>query len=77
MLLQATTWNATDLKDFPIQIEMKESGNSTIMHFMNVKLVTPDPQLFEIPAGFKEEGTPAPKAAAPAPKATAPVPKKT
>jgi hypothetical protein len=68
VLLEATTWNATDLKDFPIQIEMKESGNSTIMHFMNVKLVTPDPQLFEIPAGFKDESTPAPKTAAPAQK---------
>ena len=43
MLLQATTWNATDLKDFPIQIEIKENGNTTIMHFMNVNLAKPDP----------------------------------
>ena len=34
VLLQATTWNATDLKDFPVQIEINENGNSTIMHFM-------------------------------------------
>jgi hypothetical protein len=68
VLLQATTWNATDLKDFPIQIEMKDNGNSTILHFMNVNLVKPDPKLFDIPAGYKEEGAPAPKAAAPAPK---------
>jgi hypothetical protein len=64
VLLQATTWNASDLKDFPIQIEMKENGNSTIMHFMNVNLANPDPKLFDIPAGFKEEGG-APKQAAP------------
>ena len=25
-VLEAITWNATDLKDFPIQIEMKEKG---------------------------------------------------
>lgn len=56
VLLQATTWNAADLKDFPIQIELKEGGNSTIMHFMNVKLAIPDPHIFDIPAGFKEEG---------------------
>lgn len=74
VLLQATTWNATDLKDFPIQIELKENGNITIMHFKNVGLVKPDPRLFEIPAGFKEEGGAAPKAAAP--KSAAPATKK-
>jgi hypothetical protein len=68
VLLQATTWNAVDLKDFPLQIEMKDSGNSTILHFMNVNLVKPDPKLFDIPAGFKEEGASAPKSAAPATK---------
>jgi len=66
VLLQATTWNAADMKDFPIQIELKESGNITIMHFLNVKLVSPDPRLFDIPAGFKEEGAPTPKPTAPA-----------
>jgi hypothetical protein len=54
VLLQATTWNATDLKDFPIQIEMKEGGNTTIMHFQNVNLNKPDAKLFEIPAGYKD-----------------------
>ena len=63
VLLQANTWNATDLKDFPIQVELKENGNTTIMHFMNVNLVQPDPRLFEIPAGFKEEGASTPKPA--------------
>lgn len=65
VLLQATTWNATDLKDFPIQMELKENGNSTTMHFMNVKLVTTDPRIFDIPAGYKEEGGGAPKPTAP------------
>jgi len=65
VLLQATTWNAADLKDFPLQVELKEGGNSTIMHFMNVKLAMPDPRIFDIPAGYKEEGVNAPKPAAP------------
>jgi len=68
VLLQATTWNAADLKDFPIQIEMKDSGNSTTLHFMNISLVKPDSKLFDIPAGFKEEGGAAPKSPAPAAK---------
>ena len=63
VLLTATTWNATDMKDFPIQIEMKENGNSTIMHFINVNLAKPDPRLFDIPAGFKDEGSAAAKTA--------------
>jgi hypothetical protein len=63
VLLQATTWNASDMKDFPLQIQMTDSGNSTILHFINVNLAKPDPKLFDIPAGFKEEG--APKQAAP------------
>ena len=68
VLLQATTWNATDLNNFPIQVELKESGNSTIMHFVNVKLVKPDPRLFDIPAGFKEESSASGRAASPAKK---------
>ena len=32
-VLEAVTWNATDLKDFPLQIEMKEKDNTVLMHF--------------------------------------------
>ena len=28
-VLEAITWNATDLKDFPLQIEMKEKDNTS------------------------------------------------
>jgi len=65
VLLQATTWNATDMKDFPLQIELKENGFSTIMHFMKVNLAMPDPRLFDIPAGYKEEGASVPKPTGP------------
>jgi hypothetical protein len=54
VLIQATTWNAADLKDFPIQIEMKESGNTTTMHFQNVNLAKPDAKLFDIPSGYRD-----------------------
>jgi hypothetical protein len=50
--LESTTWNATDLKNFPIRIETTESGTPTTMSFKNVELSKPSASLFEPPAGF-------------------------
>jgi len=52
-LLEATTWNATDLKNLPIQIEMKQKDNTVRMHFTQISLVKPDAALFEVPATYK------------------------
>lgn len=57
-LLDATTWNATDLQDFPIQIEMRDSGNITVMHFQQVSFARPDSRLFEPPPGYQAFNTP-------------------
>jgi hypothetical protein len=51
-LLEATTWNATDLKDFPVQIAVQSKDNTTIIHFNQIQLVKPAPAQFEPPAGF-------------------------
>jgi hypothetical protein len=51
-VLEAVTWNATDLKDFPLQVEMKEKDRTVRMHFTDVRLVKPDAQQFEIPNGY-------------------------
>ena len=51
-VLEATTWNAADLKDFPIQIETKEKGNTVLMRFSQVQLAKPDAKQFELPAGY-------------------------
>ena len=51
-VLQAVTWNATDLKDFPLQIEMKEKQNTVRMHFTQLRFTKPDPQQFNLPAGY-------------------------
>ena len=51
-VLEALTWNATDLKDFPLQIEMKEKGNNVRMRFTQVRFVKPEAKQFEIPAGY-------------------------
>lgn len=49
---EATTWNATDLKDFPVQIETKDKDNQVVMTFRQVQLVRPDAKQFEIPTDY-------------------------
>jgi len=50
---EATTWNATDLKGFPIRIRMSADADLTvIMDFKDVKLARPDAARFEGPAGM-------------------------
>lgn len=51
-VLEANVWNAADLKDFPLQVEMKEKGNTVRMRFSQVRLAKPDARLFEVPAGY-------------------------
>ena len=51
-VFEALTWNATDLKDFPLRIEMKEKVNTIRMSFSQVRFVKPDAKQFEIPAGY-------------------------
>lgn len=53
-VLQATTWNAADLKDFPVQIELKEKQDTVRMHFTEIRLGTADPKQFDVPAGYGE-----------------------
>jgi hypothetical protein len=64
VLIQAVTWNATDLKDFPVQIQTQENGNITLMRFQQVSLAKPAPAVFELPAGFKQYSNPQDLAAA-------------
>lgn len=45
-------WNASDLKDFPVQIQTKEGDNTSMMKFRQVQLTKPDPALFEPPADY-------------------------
>jgi hypothetical protein len=48
----ATLWNATDLKDFPVQIQSSERDITVTMHFKDIQLATPNASLFDPPAGF-------------------------
>ena len=46
-----TVWNATDLKNFPIKIEMNEQGNAIIMSYSDISFAKPDVNLFNPPTG--------------------------
>jgi hypothetical protein len=52
--VDVTLWNATDLKDFPVQIQTKEKENTSMMRFKQVQLTKPDPALFEPPADYTQ-----------------------
>jgi len=47
-----TTWNATDLNNFPIKTEMQEGGSTITTHFSDIKLSAPDASLFDPPSDF-------------------------
>jgi len=53
----ATVWNASDLKEFPVQIRMTEGDSTLLMKFRDVKLGTPDPARFEPPSGLAKYKT--------------------
>jgi len=52
--VDAITWNATDLKDFPIQIQTKEEENTSLVKFKQVEFATPDAAQFEPPSGYAQ-----------------------
>lgn len=51
---EATVWNATELKKFPVRIETGKDNTKVRMSFKNVKLAKPDAKLFDPPANYKK-----------------------
>lgn len=49
-----TVWNATDLKDFPVQIMTKEKDDTVIIRYKDIQLGKPEPKQFDVTADFKE-----------------------
>jgi hypothetical protein len=52
--VEAITWNATDLKDFPLQIQTKEAGKTSFVRFSQVRFEKSDAAEFEPPSNFTE-----------------------
>jgi outer membrane lipoprotein-sorting protein len=45
-------WNATDLKNFPIKVQMNEQGNAMTMSYQDITFSKPDASLFVPPTGY-------------------------
>jgi hypothetical protein len=52
VVLDAVTWNATDLKDFPVQIQLKDNDNSALLRLTQIQIGRLDAKWFEPAAGF-------------------------
>ncbi|MBM3828961.1 MAG: hypothetical protein FJ406_00295 [Verrucomicrobia bacterium] len=51
---EATTWNATDLRNFPVAIETKERGTQVTLFFSNVRFGAPPNTAFEVPRDLRK-----------------------
>lgn len=51
---EMTVWNATDLKNFPVQMEMEEKDSTILTKFKNIQFAKPDAKQFEISAEWKK-----------------------
>jgi len=49
---EAIVWNASDLKNFPVKMQMIQAGVTTVMKYSNIKFDKPDAKLFDPPVGF-------------------------
>ncbi len=49
---EAVVWNATDLKGFPVQMQMNEKETTVIMRYNEIHLGKPDAKQFDPPAGY-------------------------
>ena len=55
---EATVWNAPDLKDFPVQIQMPQQDTTLIIKFKDVKLGVADASQFDAPGGMTKYPSP-------------------
>lgn len=51
---ESTVWNATDLKDFPLQIMTREKDDTIVIRYRQIQLTKPEAKTFDAPAGYKE-----------------------
>jgi hypothetical protein len=47
-----TLWNAADLKNFPIKLEMNEPGGAITISYLDISFSKPDASLFIPPTGY-------------------------
>jgi len=52
--VEATVWEATDLKGFPVQYQTVEKDTTTTTTFSDIKMEKPEAALFVLPEGHKQ-----------------------
>jgi len=50
--IEAMVWTTPEMKDFPVQVQSVDGGNTSIIHFKDIRLLKPEATRFELPAGF-------------------------
>jgi hypothetical protein len=50
----AVVWKATDLKNFPIQMQIQQGDGAVVMNYRDVSTTRPESKLFEAPTGFNK-----------------------
>jgi hypothetical protein len=56
--MEVITWNAKDLQDFPLQIQTREGGTTSIVKFRQVRFDRPEASQFNPPASYTEYKSP-------------------
>jgi hypothetical protein len=51
---EAIVWEATDMKNFPIQYQTIDDGKTATTTFTNIKMGKPDAALLELPANYTQ-----------------------
>jgi hypothetical protein len=51
---EVTVWNATELRDFPVCVAMREGDETAVMRFRQIQFVRPEAAKFEPPTGYVE-----------------------
>ncbi|MBI3417272.1 MAG: hypothetical protein HY043_18430 [Verrucomicrobia bacterium] len=46
------TWNASDLKEFPVKMQFAENDSTVTMTYKNINFAAPDSKLFTAPPGY-------------------------
>ena len=49
---EAIVWNASDLKDFPVQMQINDKEATVVMRYKEVRLARPEAGQFDAPAGY-------------------------
>lgn len=49
---EMVSWEASDMKDFPLMVKLSDSGQSWVVHNRNIRFGKIDVASFEVPSGF-------------------------